>query len=278
MTPTNTARYVAVTTILLAVVLYGCSKPLPPDPVLDHETFTIQSEAVGELRTINVYTPPGYADSDANYPVLYMPDGGIREDFPHITNTIDELILKDAIAPVLVVGIENTVRRRDLNGPTTVERDLKIAPLAGGSNNFRKFIGTELMPEIQKRYRINDQTAIVGESAAGSFVVETFFLKPDLFDRYMAMDPALYWNDRELVRRAEERLPGLEGKGLHLWLTTGTTAEITPAVTELAGILEAHAPSDLRWTFDPRPEEQHKTIFRATKEDAFKWGLWKTAE
>jgi uncharacterized protein len=134
------------------------------------------------------------------------------------------------------------------------------------------------MPEIQKRYRINDQAAIVGESAAGSFVVETFFLEPDLFDRYMAMDPALYWNDRELVRRAAERLPRLEGKGLHLWITTGTTAEITPAVTELAKILETSAPSDLRWTFDPRPEEQHTTIFRATKEDAFKWGLWKTVE
>lgn len=263
---------------LLFAASGGCSKQLPSDPVLEHETFTIDSKAVGELRVINVYTPPGYAQGEASYPVLYMPDGGVKEDFPHITNTIDQLIRNEAIAPVLVVGIENTVRRRDLNGPTTVERDLKLAPLAGGSNNFRRFIGTELMPAIEKRYRTNDQSAIVGESAAGSFVVETFFLESDLFDRYLAMDPALYWNDHELVRRAAERLPTLEGKSIRLWLSTGTTPEITPAVTELSEILKAHAPSALQWTYDPRPEEQHNTIFRATKEDAFKWGLWKIKE
>lgn len=254
----------------------GCAKPLPQDPVPDHKTLKIDSEVLQELRIVNIYTPVGYAESDVNYPVLYMPDGGINEDFPHIVNTIDRLIREEVIAPVLVVGIENTDRRRDLNGPTKVERDLALAPRAGGSNNFRKFIRTELMPEIQKRYRVSDQTAIVGESAAGVFVVETFFLEPDLFDRYMAMDPALYWNDRELVRRAEERLPGLQGKSLRLWLTTGTTPEITPAVTELSEILKTHAPADLDWTFDPRPQEQHSTIFRATKEAAFKWGLWKS--
>jgi hypothetical protein len=49
-------------------------------------------------------------------------------------------------------------------------------------------------------------------------------------------------------------------------------------VTELSEILKAHAPDDLRWKFDPRPDEQHNTIFRATKEDAFMWGLWKATE
>jgi len=222
-----------------------------------------------------VYTPPGYEEGNLLYPVLYMPDGGIEEDFPHITNTVDRLVREGAIAPVLVVGIENTVRRRDLNGPTTVPRDLELAPLAGGSNKFRAFIRTELIPEVESRFRVTKQRAIVGESAAGSFVVETFFLEPTLFARYIAMDPALYWNDRELVRRAEERLSGLEGLDLTLWLTTGTTPEITPAVEALAGILETHAPATLRWTYDPRPDEEHRTIFRATKEDAFRAVLWK---
>ncbi len=270
----NTLKQLAVSLAMGAAVV-GCANTAPKDPILPHDTFTLESAAVGELRRINVYTPPGYEEGDRTYPVLYMPDGGIEEDFPHITNTVDSLIREGAIVPVLVVGIENTVRRRDLNGPTTVERDLQLAPQAGGSSNFRAFIGTELMPEIERRYRVTDQTAIVGESAAGSFVVETFFLEPGLFDRYIAMDPALYWNNRELVHRAAERLPGLEGMGLTLWLTAANTPEIQPATNELASILETHAPSDLRWTYDPRPNERHTTIFRATKEDAFRWALWK---
>lgn len=260
---------------VVSVALVGCASTAPKDPILPHDTFTLESAAVGELRRINVYTPPGYEESDRAFPVLYMPDGGIEEDFPHITDTIDALIQERAIAPLIVVGIENTVRRRDLNGPTTVERDLQLAPQAGGSNAFRAFIGTELIPEIERRYRTTEERAIVGESAAGSFVVETFFLEPTLFNRYIAMDPALYWNDRELVRRAEERLPTLVGMGLTLWLTAADTPEILPATNQLASILETHAPADLTWTYDPRPGEQHATIFRATKEDAFRWALWK---
>lgn len=266
-----------IAVLLLTAGLAACASapPRPPDRVLPHDSLTVQSAAVGELRRINVYTPPGYAADDTTaYPVLYMPDGGIGEDFPHITVTIDSLVRSGAIAPVIVVGIENTVRRRDLNGPTTVPRDLELAPLAGGSNNFRRFIRDELMPEINGRYRTTGQTAIVGESAAGSFVVETLFLEPDLFDRYIAMDPALYWNDRELVQKSGTRLPGLAGRGLVLWLSTGDTLEIQPAVAALADSLRAHAPADLRWSYSPRPAEHHDTIFRASKADAFREALW----
>ena len=262
----------------LCVSLAACaSTPArPPDRVLPHDTLTLQSAAVGELRRVNVYTPPGYAGDSTAYPVLYMPDGGIEEDFPHITVTVDSLIRARATAPVIVVGIENTVRRRDLNGPTTVPRDLELAPLAGGSNAFRRFIGDELMPEIDRRYRTTGQTAIVGESAAGSFVVETLFLEPALFGRYIAMDPALYWNDRELVRESGARLPGLAGRDLVLWIAAGDTPEIAPAVAALADSLRAHAPPSLWWTVDPRPAEHHDTIFRATKADAFRQALWPT--
>lgn len=262
--------------LVLCAVAGGCANTASNDPVLPHDTFTIESTVIGELRTINVYTPPGYTeDSTLSFPVMYMPDGGVAEDFPHITNTIDSLIADGSIAPVLVVGIENTVRRRDLNGPTTVERDLELAPLAGGSDNFRTFIRTELIPEVERRYRVTDERAIVGESAAGSFVVETFFLEPTLFGRFMAMDPALYWNNRELVRKASGRLAGMDSLGLTLWLTAGTTSEIRPAVDSLASVLKDHAPENVRWTYDPRDAKDHTTIFRSTKADAFRWALWK---
>lgn len=262
----------------LVVVLVGslaCSKTPAKDPVLAHETFTLQSTAVGELRRLNVYTPPGYGNGAKRYPVLYMPDGGIREDFPHITNTIDSLIRQGQIAPVIVVGIENTERRRDLTGPTNVAGDREIAPVVGGSATFRSFIATELIPEVDRRYRTSGEKAIVGESLAGLFVVETFFLQPTLFNRYIAMDPSLQWNDHELVRLAAERLPAMKGTQRSLWMTASGTDLIYPQTDALAKILSSRAPNDLRWTYDPRRDEKHSTIFRATKRDAFIWSLWK---
>lgn len=66
---------------LFLVLLASCSASRPADPVLPHDSFTLQSAAVGELRRINVYTPPGYEQGQKTYPVLYMPDGGVKEDF-----------------------------------------------------------------------------------------------------------------------------------------------------------------------------------------------------
>ncbi len=107
------------------------------EPVLPHETFTLRSAAVGEVRRINVWTPPGYAAGRTRYPVLYMPDGGVEEDFPHVVATVDSAVRAGQMRPVIVVGIENTERRRDMTGPTEVASDRAIAPRVGGSAAFR---------------------------------------------------------------------------------------------------------------------------------------------
>jgi uncharacterized protein len=89
------------------------------DSVPRHDTLTVVSRVLGETRRINVHTPVGYAASPrSRFPVLYMPDGGIDEDFPHVVNTVDSLIALRLIRPVIVVGIPNTEPRRDLTGPT----------------------------------------------------------------------------------------------------------------------------------------------------------------
>src|SRR5829696_6680840 len=76
------------------------------EAVLPHETFTIQSAAVGEARRINVWTPPGYTPRGRRFPVLYMPDGGVQEDFPHVVAAVDSAVRAGEMRPVIVVGIE----------------------------------------------------------------------------------------------------------------------------------------------------------------------------
>ena len=58
---------------------------------------------------------------------------------------------------MILVGIANTQRRRDLTGPTQVAKDKEIAPIVGGSEKFRAFIKEELFPEISKRYRTTSE-------------------------------------------------------------------------------------------------------------------------
>jgi predicted alpha/beta superfamily hydrolase len=186
---------------------------VPNDPVPTSDSLTIASRVLGERRRINVHLPAGYAASRGRrYPVLYMPDGGLDEDFPHVVNTVDSLIALGAIRPVIVVGIPNTQRRRDLTGPTRVASDSAIAPRVGGSAAFRAFIRDELFPTIAARYRVTDERAIVGESLAGLFIVETLLEAPAMFDHYVAFDPSLWWDRGALVDAAPARLARLDAR------------------------------------------------------------------
>ena len=84
-------------------------------PLVIGETFTIDSKVMHEVRRINVYMPPGYSDSaSGRVPVLYMPDGGIAEDFLHIAGLVQVGVGNGTMRPFLLVGIENTQRRRDM--------------------------------------------------------------------------------------------------------------------------------------------------------------------
>lgn len=247
---------------LAALVLVAANRVFAQAPTQpSHTTFTIASHFTGETRTINVYTPPTYARSSAKFPVLYMPDGGTAEDFPHVVITVDSLIRLRKIPPMLVVGIENTQRRRDMTGPTTVASDSAIAPRVGGSAAFRAFIRDELIPEIKHRYRTSDETAIVGESLVGLFIVETFLYEPSLFRRYIAISPSLWWNRDEVVNAAAQRLAygGMDGRTLYL--TAANEEGIEANTAKLASLIKAKPPAGLRWFYEPRPDLEHGTIY-----------------
>ena len=237
-------------------------------PLVIGETFTLDSPALGETRTINVYFPPPYAaDASVRLPVLYMPDGGIREDFLHVAGLVQVSVGNGTMRPFILVGIENTERRRDLTGPTTVEEDRRIAPVVGGSEAFRTFIRTELMPAIQARYRTTDESAIVGESLAGLFIVETLFLEPDLFDSYIAFDPSLWWNGGALVPYAREHMDGIAGRTLYL---AASRDDVDSLTQRLAYALASKVPPGTTWHFEPMPEESHATIYHPAALRAFR--------
>jgi predicted alpha/beta superfamily hydrolase len=240
-----------------------------PDPIPPHQGFTIDSKVLAERRLVNVYTPAGYETAPGvAYPVLFMLDGGLEEDFPHVVNTVDSLIRLEVIRPVLVVGIENTERRRDLTGPTTVGKDSTIAPHVGGSAAFRRFFRDEFLPEVKARYRTTEETTIVGESLAGLWIVETFLLEPNLFQRYIALDPSLWWNRAELVTSADSKLKNLKGTKRTLFLSSAVDEDIVANTANLAATLKS-APAGLTLYYEPRPDLTHMTIFRGEGPKAF---------
>jgi hypothetical protein len=145
-------------------------------PLVIGETFTLQSKVLERDTTHQRLSAARLRDApDQRFPVLYMPDGGLAEDFPARRGARAGLRRQRHDAPVRARSASRTpsaaailpVLRR-------TKQTRKIAPRVGGSAAFRKFLRDELMPDVKARYRTTDETAIVGESLAGLFVVETF--------------------------------------------------------------------------------------------------------
>ncbi len=241
-----------------------------------HDTLTIQSRAVSEARLINVHLPQGYqASSGPRYPVLYMPDGGMDEDFPHIVHAVDSLISAGKIRPVIVVGIPNTERRRDMTGPTRFKSDSAIAKRVGGSAAFRAFIKDELIPLINKRYRTTDERGIIGESLAGLFIMETLLLEPTMFTHYVALDPSLWWNGNALTDStfATARLKTFDHSPRTLFVSTANVEEITATTVRLLDLVGRVGVEGLTMVYQPRPDLTHATIFRGVEVRALSWSL-----
>lgn len=222
----------------------GLSRPCPIDKTALGESLAVSSKILGETRTVNVYLPPDYKKSPDRYPVLYMPDGGMAEDFPHIAGDVDVSIRNGVIRPVIVVGVQNIDRKKDML------RD---------SAKFRAFFTAELRPEIERRYRTTQERALVGESLAGLFVVEAFLRDPASYDHYIAADPSVWWDNRSLVGDASELLavapPGV--RSLYIANSDEGDAEGTEL---LVRAMAAFGLSD-ELELESMPAEHHATIF-----------------
>lgn len=228
-----------------------------PSPLSIGETWTLDSKVLGETRRINVYLPAGLPAGQP-LPVMYMPDGGMQEDFLHVAGLLQVGASNGTTRPFLLVGIENTERRRDLTGPTDNAKDRAIAPRVGGSPAFRKFIRTELMPEVARRYRITAEKGIVGESLAGLFVVETLVLEPELFDTFIAIDPSIWWNDGRLAKLVSQSPPTIAGvKSLYI----GTSSDARIAVNGADIGSGFRRVSGLRFIHDEWAAETHGTVY-----------------
>lgn len=257
---------------MLALVMFAtsCATQTPAqrtteqiEPIVIGHSFVMDSAVLAEKRRIAVYLPADYAETKQRYPILYLLDGGAKEDFHHITGIVQVSVANGLMDPVIIIGIENTERRRDMTGPTEDPEDKKIAPRVGGSARFRQFLKDELVPRIEKDFRGNGERTLLGESLAGLFVVETFFEEPGLFQRYISVSPSLWWNDDFLLDKAPERLKTLPLQGKTLYLTVGGKEDNTKETNTLAESIRVASPSGLTWYYEPLPDEVHATMLHA---------------
>lgn len=232
------------------------------EPLIIGETFFIRSRILGENRPLNIYVPSVYGETpEGPLPVLLVLDGGLNEDFLHIAGLAQVLVSNGGMRPFLLVGIPNTNRRRDMTGPTSSSEDRQIAPVVGGSVAFRGFIREELMPAVRARYRTTGETAIIGESLAGLFVVETCLVEPNLFSACIAIDPSLWWDNEALLKGAAARLSSAPPAQRSIFIASSSEPALARLAAEMARAFEARRDAGVAVRYAALSDETHATVY-----------------
>lgn len=234
-------------------------------PIVIGHSQILRSKVLQDDRRLAVYLPPSYSSSKRSYPVIYLLDGGADEDFHHITGLARVSAAYETMEEVIVVGIEGVDRRHDLTERSKDPADLKSSPTSGGSAAYRRFLVDEVQPWVRNRYRTSGRTALLGESFAGLFVVETVLRQPAAFTDYIAVSPSLWWNRQALSREAEKSLRTNSFAGKRLWLSLADEGsyhvEMKSGVERLVATLRKVDAPGLKWSFTSLPTETHATTY-----------------
>ncbi len=230
------------------------------------KTKTLHSEILNEDRKLEIYFPKSYGEADKTYPVLYLLDSFYN--FSHAVGTVEYLFLNQLIPEMIIVGIRNTRRNRDLT-PYSSELSKKHRErlgLTGGADKFIDFLDKELIPHVERTYRTAPYRIIVGHSLGGLFNVYTFFKKPELFNSYITISPSL-WYPNELISEEFENVftDSLEpNRTFYLTLANENSGNMRGNVLKLSGefknYINTHKEANLRFKYEPMSKESHGSI------------------
>ena len=273
--------------LLITVVSYA----QPGTSISIGKIDTLRSQILNETRRIWVYVPASANNkfyTPQVYPVVYLLDAPAH--FHFVTGMIQQLGNK-VIPEMIVVGIQNTDRTRDLTPtPGTTSpygQTPEMLKNSGGGDNFLRFIEKELMPYIESSYPVAPYKMFVGHSYGGLLVMHTLLNKPEMFNAYIALDPSLWWDNQVLAGQAisalqQNRFPV---KPIYLAIANvmdtkqdirkiekdTSSASISMRIAfRLAKAIDKHKKSNQPWHWKYYPEDGHSSVTLIAQYDAFR--------
>lgn len=164
--------------------------PLNYLPALSGDYFRFDSQSVARPFHIYVGLPEEYVNETATYPVVYLLDGDSL--FPilaanHLFLNYDEDLPKAIVVGIAYGSFDPSINRRGFDFSAAAP---DAGPERGGAPAFQSFLESELVPEIERRYRTEPSRRILfGQSRGGYMVLYSAFTDPDLFWGRIASNP-----------------------------------------------------------------------------------------
>lgn len=156
----------------------------------------IKSAKLGEERRITIGLPESYeANPEKKYPVLYLLDGDYL--FDPFSGAVSYGSYWGDLPEMIIIGIHQNKDQERYDDSTIDE--INGLPFEKGAD-FYEFIGGELIPHIEKKYRTSPFRIIAGHDITASFINFFLYKEKPLFNGYICLSP-------ELAPKMEVRVP-----------------------------------------------------------------------
>ena len=185
------------------------------------EIIPFDSKIYHATRILRVLVPANYFSPHnvhRSYPVLYMQDG--QNLFDKVTSnsgewqmdeTVEHLVGGFRIPPMFVVGIDNGGETRSseyLPYPDPHNDKDNVADEKDvHGKEYARFVVTEVMPLIEKRYRIARgamNAGLGGSSYGGDIALYTALQYPGTFGHLLIESPPLWIGNEQLVKDVQK--------------------------------------------------------------------------
>ncbi|HYC70438.1 MAG TPA: alpha/beta hydrolase-fold protein [Opitutaceae bacterium] len=182
--------------LLTAFAQAPADRAFPPHTIGNSELRVLPRTAAGRSYQLHIGLPASYqSQPERKYPAVYVTDA--YWDFQKL-DAIRGCLVYDRVVPeFIIVGLgyagENLnygdLRRWELSpvrfgdgGPDA----------SGHAGDFLRTIETEIIPFIEREYRADPRHRILsGASLGGLFTLFSMYSKPELFQAYVAVTPAV---------------------------------------------------------------------------------------
>jgi enterochelin esterase-like enzyme len=210
----------------------------------------IHSSILDEDRVLQIHLPPGYESTEATYPVLYLfYSDWVEGYFAQLVNDLYHLSI-DRIPPVILVGVQNTYRYRDLlPWPRSADR----AEEEGFAGQFLSALREEIVPFVDAEYRTKPYRIMVGPQAAAVFGVYALLESPETFQAFILNDPCRFDTpQRALCNQLAVHASTPASAGTYFAVSHGASDDRWDMgmLEELRNALEQNAVDGFRWRID----------------------------
>lgn len=152
-----------------------------PDPAVRRGAVCQEkyvSRCSGTVKNCYVYTPPGYAETKEDYPILYLQHGYGENELGwlyqgRLAEIADSLIRNGKMEPMLIVMADGMMRQKEENGDIIHKPEMFADELLG-----------DIMPLVERHYRVKeggDFHALAGLSMGSLQTSMVVFTHPGLF-------------------------------------------------------------------------------------------------